>query len=62
MANKDDPKKPELPASLKMLAPYGFYDDDGALKYWHEGHVITDAAQIEMLIERGAPVAAVEAA
>lgn len=49
------PKANSLPAKLTLKRPYGFYDDAGALQYWHPG-VIEDPAAIAVLIERGAEI------
>lgn len=44
----------ELPATATLAAPYAFYDDDGALHSWAAGHVLVDADEIAMLMDRGA--------
>ena len=44
----------DLPQTATLAAPYGFYDDDGSYLSWAAGQVLTDAAEIAMLIERGA--------
>lgn len=49
-----DKEVDELPASVKLAAPYAFYDDEGALHSWPQGFVAVDAAEIALLIERGA--------
>ena len=49
------------PASLVLDSPYAFYEDAGELRQWREGHTVTDADEIALLMERGAPVTVVEA-
>jgi hypothetical protein len=50
------PEKPPLPAKLKMLSLYGYYDENKRYRSWHQGDVITDPTEIQLLVERGAPV------
>ena len=44
----------EVPASVTLDAPYGFYDDDQTYRFWSAGQVVTDSNEIALLIERGA--------
>jgi hypothetical protein len=44
----------EVPASVTLDAPYGFYDDDQTYRFWSAGQVVTDSSEIALLIERGA--------
>jgi hypothetical protein len=44
----------DLPASVKLAAPYAFYDDVGALRSWAAGQTVEDLAEIAILVERGA--------
>ena len=55
MSTKKAPKS-DQPESVTMEATYSFYDDEGLHRYWSESHVVTDAADIALLIERGAPL------
>ena len=43
-----------LPVSAKLAAPYAFYDDDSKLHSWAAGQIVTDHAEIELLVARGA--------
>lgn len=49
------PNPADLPERVTLKRPYGFYDDAGAMQYWHPG-VIEDPAAIAVLIERGAEI------
>ena len=42
-----------LPASVKVAAPYAFYDDNGKLHSWAAGQVLDDAEEIAILVDRG---------
>jgi len=44
----------EIPESVKLAAPHGFYDEAGELQAWLQNEVVTDAKDIALLIERGA--------
>jgi hypothetical protein len=44
----------DLPKSVKLAAPYAFYEDDGALRSWAAGQTVEDPAEITVLVERGA--------
>jgi hypothetical protein len=44
----------DLPESVKLAAPHGFYDEAGDLQAWLQGEVVTAKADIKLLIERGA--------
>ena len=48
--------KSDQPESVTMESTYSFYDDEGLHRYWPEGHVVTAADDIALLIERGAPL------
>jgi hypothetical protein len=50
------PEQPKMPAKLKMLSLYGFFDDNKRYRSWHEGDVITDPSEIQLLVERKAPI------
>lgn len=50
-------EKPELPAVIKLKRPYAFWEGEGEGRYlrqWAEGARITDRAEIELLVGRGA--------
>jgi hypothetical protein len=51
-AKKAAPAK--LPDSVKLAAPHGFIDEAGDLQAWLQGEVVNKAADIKLLIERGA--------
>ncbi|WP_208667574.1 hypothetical protein [Pseudomonas arsenicoxydans] len=42
--------------SVTLASYYGFYDDEGNGRFWSEGQVVTDPADIELLLERDAPL------
>lgn len=44
------------PASVTLAAVYGFYEEDGSPRFWQPGQVVTDAAEIDLLLERDAPL------
>lgn len=43
-----------------LSAPYAFYDDDEKLHSWAAGETVKDAESIQILIDRRAPIVAVE--
>jgi septal ring factor EnvC (AmiA/AmiB activator) len=43
-----------------LTSVYGFYDEAGKYVGWVEGHIVTEAEHIKLLIERKAPVTVVE--
>jgi hypothetical protein len=49
-------KKADLPAKLQLTAPYGFIDENDRARNWRAGDIITDPAEIALLIDRVAPV------
>lgn len=49
-----DEEADALPSSVKMAAPYAFYEDDGSLRSWSAGQIIEDAEEIALLVVRGA--------
>jgi hypothetical protein len=53
-----DPKP--MPAKVKMESLYGYYEDGGRYRSWAQYDVITDEAEIRLLVERGAPFSVVE--
>jgi hypothetical protein len=48
----NDPPAP-LPSRIKLVTPYGFYDDDDQLRMWQAGHETDDPDEIELLVTRG---------
>lgn len=57
-AESPAPAEPEakapLPAKVKMVRPHGFIDDAGQHRYWQQGQVVFEPADIALLAERGA--------
>lgn len=49
-----DEELAEAPTKVTLAAPYGFYEDDGALRSWAQGQQVEDPDEIALLIERGA--------
>lgn len=45
-----------LPVKLVLTSPYGFIDESEKHRYWHTGTEVTDADDIALLLDRGAPV------
>lgn len=45
---------PPLPKRIKLMTPYGFYDDAEQLRMWQAGHETDDHDEIELLVTRGA--------
>ena len=45
---------PPLPKRIKLVTPYGFYDDADQLRIWQAGHETDDPDEIELLVSRGA--------
>lgn len=58
--NQNEGDKPEaapMPASVKLTAPYGFIDDETGVHYfWQAGQVVTEATEVQLLVERQAPL------
>lgn len=46
----------DLPASVTLSTVYGYYDDDGNMRMWQPGQVVTEVSEIEDLIARDAPL------
>lgn len=44
------------PESVTLASYYGFYDEEGNGRFWSEGQVVTDPADVELLLERDAPL------
>ncbi len=51
-AAKEPP--PPLPKRIKLVTPYGFYDDAEQLRMWQAGLETDDPDEIELLVTRGA--------
>ena len=45
-----------LPASVTLLAPYAYFDDEGQFHSWPDSHVVEIAEEIHDLYSRGAPI------
>ena len=45
------------PDKVTLASPYAFYEDNGDLRNWAAGAVVTDADEIAVLIDRQAPLA-----
>jgi hypothetical protein len=45
-----------LPTSVTLDSLYSYYGDDGLLRTWSQGLVVTDPLDIADLIARGAPL------
>ncbi len=50
----------DLPEEVTLAAAFGYYDADGALHYWAEAQVVREAATVEDLILRQAPLVGIE--
>jgi Tfp pilus assembly protein PilX len=48
---------PALPSRVRLIRPHGFIDATGN-HYWPQGAIVTSAADIATLTDRGAPIAA----
>jgi hypothetical protein len=59
-----EPPAPALPTKLRITAAaYGFYEGEGEGKRyrgWVEGEIVTDPAEVALLVARGAPFVVVE--
>lgn len=53
-AQKPQDPPPPLPKRIKLVTPYGFYDDADQLRIWQAGHETDDPDEIELLVTRGA--------
>lgn len=49
-----------LPTRIQLVRPHSFIDTDGAHRMWAQGQVVTDAADIELLISRVATIEVLE--
>ena len=47
---------PMLPRRVVLTHPFGFYEADGAGKFWHASQSVTDPEVVRVLIEHGAPL------
>lgn len=56
-AEKAEEKK--YPAKLQLEVLYGYFDENNRYRQWAEGDVVTDAAEIKLLVDRAVPVKAV---
>ena len=51
-----DPMPSQVPNSVTLASPYGFFDADGAPNMWQAGQVVADTDEILILLERDAPL------
>lgn len=49
---KSDDLRPLAPEAVEMVNHYGFYGDDGLLRQWPAGVIVTDADEIAELMKR----------
>lgn len=49
---KPENEPPPLPKRIRLLTPYGFYDDDKQPRMWSAGHVTDDPTEIELFVTR----------
>jgi hypothetical protein len=52
--------KTDLPGKIRLTAPYGFMDENERHCFWTAGSVVTDPAEIALLVERAAPIKTVD--
>lgn len=45
-----------MPLSVTLASPYGFYDDADVPLFWAAGQVVTESADVALLVARGAPL------
>lgn len=48
-----DAQNAPLPKRIKLVTPYGFYDDANQLRMWQAGQETDDPDEIELLVTRG---------
>lgn len=48
--------QPKAIASVRLTAPFSYYEEDGTAKNWDHGQIIKDPSEIKHLMERGAHV------
>jgi len=52
----EDLTKAAGPVQATMTLPHGYYGEDGALRWWDAGSIITDPQEIADLVARNAPI------
>lgn len=54
----NDTPRPSSPTVVKveLTAPYGFYEEGGSPRFWAVGAVVTDPIEIELMLQRSAPL------
>ena len=53
----NQPEAAPMPSTVKLTAPYGFIDDETGVHYfWQAGQVVTEATEVQLLVERQAPL------
>lgn len=55
-----EPQAAVYPASIELVTPYGFYDDNDTLKMWQPGQVVSDPDEVKLLVDRGAEIKVLE--
>lgn len=50
----DNTPPPPMPKRIRLVTPYGFYDDAEQLRMWQAGHETDAPDEIELLVTRGA--------
>ncbi len=50
------PMPDPMPTSVTLTESYGFYDDEGGGNFWSATQVVTDPADVLILVERKAPI------
>jgi hypothetical protein len=51
-----DPLPDFVVVKVVLKSPFGFYDEDGSPCFWQAGQEVTDPDDIEVLVERDAPI------
>jgi hypothetical protein len=51
---EQEPEAPVLPTKVLVVRQHSFLDDTGRHRIWLGGQIVTDPADIALLIQRGA--------
>ena len=54
------PDAPSLPMKVRLIRPHGYFDENGRHRAWTMGDVVSDPAEVELLMNRSAPIEIVE--
>jgi hypothetical protein len=49
-----DESLPSLPRAIRLTHPHSFIDENGRHRTWRAGDLITDPAEVALLVERKA--------